>query len=260
MVAVWLVLLTPVLGQPPVSRGVAAVLFGLLLLPVLAAPVLALHGPVTATYRLGFTRLMQWGIFPTVSLFLLLCLRALWRARREGRLHAGWANEGRVLGFFASAGLTVLGFVLGSLIRGSNTMVPAHYHASIGAVTAAFMAVTYVLLEPLGMPIPSPRLARLSAWQPLLFGVGQSVFAIGFGLAGAHGMGRKAYGAEQLSRSLPQTLGLWVMGLGGLVAVCGGLIFLWIVTTSWHRAPASAGPLERSNPWTTADRSIPSRS
>jgi cytochrome c oxidase subunit I len=260
MVAVWLMLLTPVLGQPPVSRGMAAVLFGLLLLPVLGAPLLALHGPITATYRFGFTMLMQWGIFPAVSVFLLLCLRGLWRARQEGRLAAGWYREGRVLGFFASAALTVLGFMLGALIRGATTMVPAHYHASIGAVTAAFMAITYVLLEPLGMPIPSPRLARVSAWQPVLFGVGQAVFAIGFGLAGAHGMGRKAYGAEQAARSLPQTVGLAVMGLGGLIAVCGGLIFLWIVVTSWHRAPAAAGPLERSNPWTTSERSIPSRS
>ncbi|MFN7135394.1 MAG: hypothetical protein ACK4N5_25190, partial [Myxococcales bacterium] len=109
---------------------------------------------------------------------------------------------------------------------------------------------------PLGMPVPQ-RLRRLAAVQPALFGVGQAVFAIGFGLAGAYGMGRKAYGHEQLARGLPETLGLAVMGLGGLLAVAGGLLFLWIVVASWRSARAPlAAPIERSTPWTLADPTL----
>ena len=37
--------------------------------------------------------------------------------------------------------------VLGAMIRDSNTVVPAHYHASIGAVTVAFMGAAYHLLK-----------------------------------------------------------------------------------------------------------------
>src|SRR5690606_17167100 len=117
-------------------------------LPLLSAPLLAGLGTESALGRRGFTLLMQWGIFPAVSLVLLACLRAVARARREGRTRL---SDPRVLGFAVSAGLTALGFVLGALIRGSTTMVPAHYHASIGGVTASFMALTYVLLEPVGL-------------------------------------------------------------------------------------------------------------
>src|SRR5690606_30542761 len=116
-----------------------------------------------------------------VSIALLLCVAALVRARRAGRLDL---RDDRFLGFATSAALTVVGFVLGAMIRGSTTMVPAHYHAAIGAVTAAFMAITYPLLAPLGIGVLGPLQRRLARWQPLVFGTGQLVFAVGFGLAG----------------------------------------------------------------------------
>ena len=101
-------------------------------------------------------------------------------------------------------------------------MVPAHYHASVGGVTVAFMAATFLLLDRLGLPVPSARLRRAAAWQPLLYGGGMAIFAAGFGLAGAHGMGRKMYGAEQAARGLAETVGLLGMGVGGFVAIAGG--------------------------------------
>ena len=261
MVALWLWLLRGVLGRPVLPRAATAVLFGLLLAPVLVAPVLALRGTLDGAYRVGFTSLMQWGIFPVVSVFLVACAVAVVRARREGRLPS--FGDARLLAFFGSAGLTVLGFVLGALIRGSNTMVPAHYHAAIGAVTCVFMGATYGLLGPLGLATPRGRLRAIARVQPLVYGVGQSVFALGFGIAGAHGMGRKVYGAEQAARGLPETIGLVVMGLGGLVAVAGGLAFLVVVIDAWRRAPARterALPADRSDSWHPTSESIPSRS
>jgi hypothetical protein len=41
-------------------------------------------------------------------------------------------------------------------------------------------------------------------------------------------MGRKVYGAEQAVRGVWDWLGLSIMGLGGLVAVAGGLAFIFI--------------------------------
>jgi hypothetical protein len=74
--------------------------------------------------------------------------------------------------------------------------------------------------------------------QLLCFGGGQAVFGLGFALAGAYGLGRKQYGAEQHVRSLGEYLGLGVMGLGGLVAVAGGLLFLAVMLRcigTWRR-------------------------
>lgn len=246
MVTVWLILLTPLVGEL-ISRRSSAILFGLLILPLLGAPVLAGRG---AEARTDFTALMRWGIFPVVTIFLVACLRAVWRAQREGRLER-W--DPRFTGFAISAALTVLGFGLGAMIRGSNTIVPAHYHASIGAVTVSFMAVSFVLIEPLGLRLPEGRLRRWAAWQPLLFGCGQMIFAGGFAVAGAYGAARKAYGAEQTIRSSGEWTGLVVMGLGGLVAVAGGVLFLVIMGFAWRHRVRGVTPREEGrSSWSKA--------
>jgi hypothetical protein len=58
------------------------------------------------------------------------------------------------------------------------------------------MTIAYLMLQALGFSIQTPRLRRLAAWQPAIYGVGQMIFASGFALAGIYGMSRKAYGAE----------------------------------------------------------------
>jgi heme/copper-type cytochrome/quinol oxidase subunit 1 len=138
-----------------------------------------------------------------------------------------------VLAFLASGGLTLTGFVLGALIRGSSTLVPAHYHANIGAVTCAFMAVTPLVFAGLGARPVVGRVGRAMRWQPVLYGLGQFVFASGFALAGAHGQARKTYATEQHMRSALEWFGLTVMGVGGLVAVAAGVLFLTWALRAW---------------------------
>lgn len=238
MLSVWLMLLTPALGESPVSRRAAVFLFALLLLPTLGAPAVAGYGVVHAEAHAWFTDLMRWTIFPVVLVVMGLCLRALFRARRRG---VAVFADARVLGFLASAGLTVLGFVLGAMIRGHDTMIPGHYHAAIGAVTVAFMTVTWPVAARLGLTLPEGRLSRARRWQPLAFGLGQSVFALGFSLAGAQGALRKTYGTEQHIRTATEWLGLTAMGLGGVIAIVAGLTFLAMAVaaarphTPWRR-------------------------
>ena len=241
MLSVWILLLTQSLGAAPVSRKTASALFAALVVPTAAAPVMALWGATRVEVHDGFTKLMQWGIFPVVTVFMVLCGRAVILAVRRGDV-AAW--HPKLLAFYASVLLTVVGFVLGALIRGSNTMVPAHYHAAIGAVTVSFMAATYAVFEHRRLPQPSAFLARASRWQPVLFGVGQAVFAAGFALAGSQGMARKTYASEQHIRTSLETVGLVVMGLGGLVAVASGLLFLaWVLKARWMSDP------ERTASW-----------
>ncbi len=238
MVAAWLLLVEDATGRPVMSRGRAAIGFALLLAPWMLAPMLPVAGLNSSTYYLGFTQLMRWGIFPVVSFFLVSCA---WAARRSS------LRDPRIAGFAISAVLTVFGFVLGALIRGSNTVIPAHYHASIGAVTAAFMALTPLLMARAGLGAASP--SWVARWQPTVFGAGQFVFALGFALAGAHGTARKVYGAEQAARGTMETLGLAVMGLGGLVAVVGGLLFLGLVVRRWRSADPLPTPEPRRQSW-----------
>ncbi len=252
MVTAWLILLHSALGRAPLSRSTATLLFFAMMAPWLFSPFLALAGTWTSAYRDGFTSLMRWSIFPVVCLFLVACLRLLAQERRAGRIDWSALADPRISGFLASAALTLLGFLLGAAIRGSNTMVPAHYHASIGAVTAAFMTLAYVMLSKFGLAAPTPRLRRAAAWQPVLYSAGQIVFASGFALAGAFGMTRKTYGAEQAQRGLGESVGLGVMGIGGLVAVLGGVLFLVVVVAIWRRG--SDGRQEDDNSETKGTR------
>jgi hypothetical protein len=251
MVTMWLFLLEPALGVPPVSPSAATTLFAALVAPWCMALVFALQGTGSIAYRHGFTFLMRWGLFPVVGVFLVLCLGALLRALRSGRLERADLAQPRVTAFLVSAALTLLGFGLGAMIRGSNTMVPSHYHASVGAVTVAFMAATFVILPAFHMAIPRGWLARAAPWQSALYGLGMLVFAAGFAIAGAHGMGRKLYGAEQATRGFAATLGLGLMGVGGFVAIAGGLLFLALVAASWwsskHGARQDASTHSRSS-------------
>jgi heme/copper-type cytochrome/quinol oxidase subunit 1 len=121
-------------------------------------------------------------------------------------------------------------------------VVPAHYHASIGGVTAAFMTFSYLVLAALGLSIETPRLKRAATWQPVVYGVGQMVFAAGFAIAGAYGMSRKTYGAEQATRGLAESIGLGVMGIGGFIAVLGGVLFLVVVAVVWRRGASIQTP------------------
>ncbi len=234
MLGVWLWLLAAKLGRPVIRPGTAWILFALLLAPYLFGPLLVREGTISSTYRLGFTRLMQFGIAPVVLVLLGLCVRQVSMAFSEGRLTRRDWRDPRLLGFALSAGMTVAGFVLGSLIRTSNTVIPGHYHASIGAVTMAFMAATYSLLPSLGLRFDPDRLTRLVPAQLACFGVGQVIFALGFGYAGLNGAGRKAYAAEQHVRSAGEYAGLLVMGIGGVIAVVGGLLYLGLVVRAWQ--------------------------
>ncbi|NGP88784.1 cbb3-type cytochrome c oxidase subunit I [Fodinibius halophilus] len=233
MLSVWIILLGELLGKNPISYRVSAVLFGIYTLPLLAAPLLTMNGTGDLLYHWGFTRFMQWGIFPVVTIFVGIIVTKLVRARANNELPKQILRNPYFGGLVTSMLLTIIGFILGAMIRGSNTMVPAHYHAAVGGITVAFMAITYFLLEVHGVPIPKGRLKKLAAIQPLLFGLGQAIFAAGFGYAGAHGLARKSFGSEQHIGSIEAFVGLGFMTVGGLLAVSGGLLFLWIVVKAW---------------------------
>ena len=117
------------------------------------------------------------------------------------------------------------------------------------------------MLADLGFPAATDRLFRISRWQPALFGAGQLVFALGFGLAGAQGMARKTYGAEQHIRTPAEWAGLTIMGLGGLVAVAGGVLFLTYVVRAWGpvRQLSSLVVATRRRSWPKRVASTPSR-
>lgn len=241
MLGFWLLLLQRWSGMAVTSPATTRWLFVALVLPQASLPFLALQGTSTPGYTETATALMRWTIFPVVLIVLGLGLAHVIR-------HFATADrrDFRLAGLAGSAALTVIGFVLGACIRGSSTLVPGHYHAAIGAVTLALMTAAYdfcSLAAPAHTPAPLFPRAR---FQLLLFGGGQAVFALGFALAGIYGLGRKQYAAEQHVRSAGEYLGLGVMGLGGLLAVISGLLFLAFMLRAvrlWPTRPAAPSTL-----------------
>ena len=240
MLALWLHLLQRWTGRAVLSPATVTALMTALIAPQVVMPWLAFAGTTGTAYFTMATHLMRWTLFPVV---LVVLGTGVLHVRRSPDRPA-WGDF-RFAGLAGSAALTLLGFILGSLIRGSSTLVPGHYHCAIGAVTIALMAAAYdfcTAVAPTGTPVAEPRRARL---QLLLFGGGQAVFGLGFALAGAYGMGRKQYGVEQHVRTAGEYLGLSVMGLGGLIAVAGGIFFLAVMVRrigAWRRPAALSTP------------------
>ncbi len=226
MLGAWFYLLRDRHGRAPVGPRTALFLATALVVPWLAAPFVTLSGTDTATYIGGFTRLMQFGIAGPVLVAIVLSLRN-WRSTAR-HWAAKWA-------FGTSAALTVVGFILGAMIRGQDTMIPAHYHASLGAITVALMALTYLLLDIPGWRPDGRWWRRLAGLQPPVFGIGQLVFALGFAIGGLAGVDRKVYGTEQILDSPEAVAALTTMGVGGLMAVTGGIGFIVLIALACKR-------------------------
>jgi heme/copper-type cytochrome/quinol oxidase subunit 1 len=110
--------------------------------------------------------------------------------------------------------------------------IPAHYHGCIVGVTLALMGLAYHLLPRLGFAAPAGRMA---AWQPALYGIGQLMHITGLVWSGGYGVQRKVAGAEQVLRSTGEIAGMGLMGLGGLVAIIGGLLFVVVMLRAMHQ-------------------------
>jgi hypothetical protein len=125
-----------------------------------------------------------------------------------------------------------LGGFIGMLISGVNVVIPAHYHGSIVGISLAFMGYSYYYISqkfldsPLNIDKRTKSLARV---QPFIYGVGQILHIIGLWIAGGYGAMRKTPGLEIAVKA---KLGMAIMGVGGIVAIIGGLMFVVICANS----------------------------
>ncbi|QID33388.1 cbb3-type cytochrome c oxidase subunit I [Pampinifervens florentissimum] len=104
----------------------------------------------------------------------------------------------------------------------SNLSIPAHYHGVITSQTLAFMTIAYHLFKELGY---TQRLSKLSLPQVYLYGTGMVLFVLGLFFAGLRNAPRKTYGTGFTDDPLV-LMSLGLMGIGTLLAVAGGVIFV----------------------------------
>jgi len=195
-----------------------------LALPIIVVPFLYLaHEIISPGFRIAFTELMKYGGLSCLPLGLAV-VASLFNADKP-------TGEARYLrsALISSILLFAAGGVLGFMISGLDIVIPAHYHGATVGVTIAFMGLTYYLLPRLGFAaLP----AGMAFWQPLLYGAGQLMHIIGLAWTGGYGVQRKTAGLAQGVDRLGEVAGMGLMGLGGLISVIGGLLFLIVAWRS----------------------------
>ncbi len=228
MLVAWLALAQACGGRIPLSPRIVLLLFTVALVGVFGTPLAYLmHDVSTVEHRDMHTWGMRFGGGLAIAPLALAVLMALASLRGLGPVQRPLRAA-----LLASMLLFVAGGVIGLTIQGSNVKIPAHYHGCIVGVTLALMGLVFHLLPQLGYRAPAGRLAVL---QPWLYGGGQMLHIVGLVWSGGYGVQRKVAGAEQVLRSTGEVLGMGLMGLGGLLAIAGGLLFVVVVARSMRR-------------------------
>jgi len=230
MLTAWLWLADAIGATVALSSRISLLLFGLALALVFCTPFVYLAYDVASVeHRRLLTWMMRAGgglaILP-VSLAVVLGLWELGTVRVEARpLRAA---------LVMSLTLFAVGGVIGFAIKGSDVRIPAHYHGCIVGVTLAFMGLAYHLLPRLGFRGPISRMATI---QPYVYGTGQLLHIAGLVWSGGYGVQRKVAGAAQVLGSAQEVAGMALMGLGGMIAIVGGLLFVIVVLGALRRQP-----------------------
>ncbi len=220
LVTAWLFLSLSVFRSFPLRDVYAKILFAVYLIFILPAPAFYFIYDISSyEYKNAFTAVMQYGLGPSTGIFALTILIAI---SSKGLKGLPW-NKPEFSSLILSMFLFALGGVISFTIGGYNTKIPSHYHGVIGGVTLAFMGLTNYVLGILDREVYSRRIASL---YPYVYGVGQTLFVIGMFWAGSHGVARKTFGAEQNLNSTVKIIGMAIVGIGGLIAIAGGILFI----------------------------------
>lgn len=217
--------------------AIAAVSAGLAAVSVLALFLYAAYPAFSGPQMLAFTRL-QYALGPSAMV-------VVWSLAVTLPGPVAWQHPAmRCL--WLSIVIFAVGGVLGLFVDGADTRTPAHYHGVIAGMSLALMGVfLFVILPKLGRRAPSRRRA---AWTLGLFGWGQLAACVGLFVAGGHGTPRKIAGEAQGLMDLPAYAGMALNGIGALVAIVGGVLFVWTMAAALLRAPADEKDTVRVRP------------
>ncbi len=233
MLVAWLWLASACGARTLLSPRLCILMFALALLSVFIAPYAYLAYDIASVeHRNLHTWAMRLGGGMAIAPIALAVIFGLYGASKT-------SDTSRPLfaALVSSMFLFAAGGIIGALINGNNVKIPAHYHGCIVGVTLAFMGLVFHLLPQLGYGAVRGKLATA---QPYIYGSGQLMHIIGLVWSGGYGVQRKVAGADQVLHSTAEIAGMGLMGLGGLVAIIGGLIFVLIVIGALRRTTAQA--------------------
>jgi cytochrome c oxidase subunit 1 len=172
-------------------------------------------------------------------------LRGYTRGAFEWLKKAPWSDPGFsgmvlsvvIFGFLGGITGVTIGTEQINIIAHNTLRVPGHFHTTVvGGTALAFMAVTYYVL-------PLIFRKRVAFWglakiQPYLFGLGITIFAMSLIFQGIFGVPRRHWDISfsnapfQVEYHPAVQLFQATMGIGGLLAVAGGLAYILIAVVT----------------------------
>ncbi|MBI2207634.1 MAG: cbb3-type cytochrome c oxidase subunit I [Candidatus Rokubacteria bacterium] len=172
-------------------------------------------------------------------------LRGYTRGAFEWLKKAPWSDPGFsgtalsvvIFGFFGGITGVTIGTEQINIIAHNTLRVPGHFHTTVvGGTALAFMAVTYYVL-----PLIFRKRVRfwgLAKIQPYLFGLGIVIFAMSLIFQGIFGVPRRHWDISmsnapfQVEYHPAVQLFQATMGIGGLLAIAGGLAYILIAVAT----------------------------
>ncbi len=210
------------LGETPMKPSWFRALMLVLVAAAAAGPLLYLtYVGGDPTQRMTFTYLYWFGLPVPTTIILGSVVVLLFKRRKDLR---DGAPELKAVA--AALLLFVFGGALGFFEGSVDTRTPAHYHAMLIACALAFMALYFGLFFPLLGRRTARRHLRTAMY--LLLAGGQFLHSLGLYIAGSQGVGRKIAGAEQDINTTTKYVALALQGFGGVIAVIGGMIFIFL--------------------------------
>ena len=255
-VAVWYAIAAIVFGAKPLSERVSrgAFLLYIFFLQLASAHHLLADPGLTSNWKIFNTSYAMYLAVLASMVHGLTVPGAIEVAQREKGYDRGlfewlrkapWGNPVFSGMFISLIGFGFLGGISGvmmgteqlNLIIHNTIYVPGHFHATVVVGTSlAFMSLTYFLIPTLFQrELMFPKMAQ---WQPYLFGLGMSAFAVFMMGAGTLGIPRRhwdvTFAGNALAHEWPGTayLMLALTALAGIAAVVGGAMYVAIAVGS----------------------------
>jgi cytochrome c oxidase subunit 1 len=255
-VAVWYAVAAIIFGAKPMSEKVSrlAFLLYILFITIASAHHLLVDPGLTSNWKilntsyaiyLAVLASMVHGLTVPGSIEVSQRQKGLTKGLFEWLRKAPWGNPVFSGMFMSLLGFGFLGGISGvimgteqlNLIIHNTIYVPGHFHATVViGTTLAFMAVTYFVIPAIfRRELSFPKLAQ---WQPYVFALGMTMVSLFMMGAGTLGVPRRhwdiTFAGNTLGFEFPGVAHLMMalMGLGGLLAVIGGAIYLLVVVHS----------------------------
>ena len=151
-----------------------------------------------------------------------------------------------IFGFIGGITGVTLGTEQINIMAHNTLKIPGHFHATVvGGTSLAFMGLCYYLVPLIFQKdFYMKSLARI---QPWLFGGGIVVMSLGMSFAGTYGVPRRTYDSDFSGANLETGFDpiahffLGVLGVGGVIAFIGLLLFIVLIVAAVFFGPSLKG-------------------